>query len=96
MENITTITSPKEATTLTMLNVADAIFPGGRAAFIADIAPLAAAQRFFTTGDVAKRYRVSILAVKNWRRWGRLVSTLKNPERYTIADLQRFENEVGQ
>ena len=95
MKNSNTTTPTMEATTLTILNVADLIVPGGRAAFLADIAPLTAAQKFFTTGDVAKRYRVSILTVKEWRQGGRLVSTLRSRELYALADLQRFENEVG-
>lgn len=48
----------------------------------------------FTTEDVAKRYRVSIQAVKMWRKGGKIVPTLRIPGRlvrYSLADLQRFE-----
>ena len=83
-----------KAETLAVLQVADLVVPGGRAAFLADIVPLVAAEKFFTTEDVAERYSVSIPTVKYWRSSGKLVPTFKVPGgsvRYTLADLQRFE-----
>ena len=83
-----------KAATLTVLQVADLVVPGGRTAFLADIVPLVASQKFFTTEDVAERYSVSIPTVKYWRKEGTLVPSLKVPGgsvRYTLADLQKFE-----
>ena len=87
-----------KAATLTVLQVADLVVPGGREAFLADIVPLVAAQKFFTTEDVSERYSVSIPTVKYWRKEGRLVPTLKIPGgsvRYTLADLYKFEHQTG-
>ena len=87
-----------KAATLTVLQVADLVVPGGRNAFLDDIVPLVASKRFFSTEDVAERYSVSIPTVKNWRASGRLVPTLKIPGgsvRYTLADLVQFEKQTG-
>lgn len=83
-----------KAATLTVLQVADLVVPGGRNAFLDDIVPLVADRKFFSTEDVAERYSVSIPTVKYWRQAGKLVPTLKVPGgsvRYTLADLQKFE-----
>lgn len=86
------------ALTQSLLTVADTIFPGGRAAFLDDLVPLVADKKFFSTEEVAERYRVSIPTVKNWRKEGKIVPTLKIPGgsvRYTLADLQNFEQQTG-
>ena len=85
-------------TTQTLLTVADLIVPGGRAAFLEDLVPLVADKKFFSTEEVAERYRVSVSTVKHWRDVGMIVPTLKIPGgsvRYTLADLQKFEQETG-
>ena len=83
--------------TLAILNMVDLFFPGGRDEFLKEIVPLIADEKFYTTGELADKLRVSVPTIKNWRKEGKITPTLKIPGgsvRYTLADFERFK-EIG-
>ena len=87
-----------KAETIALLNYVDATFPGGRAAFFEDVAPLLVDKVFFSPESLAKRYDVSLSCIKTWRAKGLLIPSMKIPEgttRYTLADLVDFEKRAG-
>lgn len=84
-----------KATTLAILNLIDSL-PGGRNAFLYDIAPLCADKVFLSAESVALRYDVSLSCVRSWSSKGILVPSMKIPggtARYTLDDLAKFEEE---
>lgn len=85
------------ATSAAILTMADAL-PGGREQLLNDLMPLMAEKIFFSPEAVARRYDVSLAAVKVWRSKNLLVPSLKIPggtARYTLADLHKFEKLSG-
>ena len=83
-----------QKTTESILTILDSL-PGGRMAFLEDIAAEFAHLRFYTAQDVADRYQVSKSLVSKWATDGLLVPSLKvsgGTARYTLADLIAFEN----
>ncbi len=85
------------ATTAAILTMCDSL-PGGRDQLLTDLVPLLADKVYFSPEAIAKRYAVSLSAVKVWRSKNLLVPSLKIPggtARYTLADLHRFEEISG-
>ena len=85
------------ATTVAILSLSDAL-PGGREAFLKDLAPLCGDKLYFSPEAVAKRYDVSLSCVKMWRSKGLLTPSMKIPggtARYTLSDLMKFETSTG-
>lgn len=85
------------ATSAAILTMADAL-PGGREQLLNDLMPLMAEKIFFSPEAVARRYDVSLAAVKVWKTKGLLNPSLKIPggtARYTLADLHKFEQLSG-
>lgn len=84
-------------TTQAILALADTL-PGGREAFLAEIAPIVGDKIYFSAESVAERYDVSLSCVKKWRESGKLKPSLKVGEgtaRYSLADLIGFEQANG-
>lgn len=85
------------ATTAAILTMCDSL-PGGREQLLTDLMPLVADKVYFSPESVARRYDVSLAAVKVWRKKNLIVPSLKIPggtARYTLADLHRFEELSG-
>ena len=85
------------ATTAAILTMCDSL-PGGREQLLNDLMPLMAEKIYFSPEAIARRYDVSLAAVKVWRSKGLLAPSLKIPggtARYTLADLHRFETISG-
>ena len=84
--------------TVKLLDIADMLFPRGRDEFLDDVMPVLKDRHFYTTEELAERYRVTPNTIKNWRAQGKLVPSLKIPGgsvRYSPADLHNFECETG-
>jgi hypothetical protein len=74
--------------------MADAIPGYSRDQLLADLEPLIASKKFYTTQELAERYEVTIQTIKNWTKDKKLVPTLKVGDgcvRYSAADLAEFE-----
>ena len=85
------------ATTAAILVMCDSL-PGGREQLLNDLIPLMADKIYFSHEAIARRYDVSLSAVKVWRSKNLLTPSLKIPggtARYTLADLHRFEELSG-
>lgn len=77
-----------------LLIMADSIPGYGRDQLLADLEPLIASKKFYTTQELAERYEVTIQTIKNWAKDKKLVPTLKVGDgcvRYSAADLAEFE-----
>jgi len=84
--------------TSAILNLADQLIKGGRQALIADLVDELAARKYYATKDVAERYAVSVDCIKKWRENGTLTPSLRienGTVRYSLADLQKFEEKYG-
>jgi hypothetical protein len=77
-----------------LLIMADSIPGYSRDQLLADLEPLIASKKFYTTQELAERYEVTIQTIKNWTKDKKLVPTLKVGDgcvRYSAADLAEFE-----
>ena len=84
--------------TAAILNLADQLIKGGRQALIADLLDELAPRKFYATKDLAERYSVSVDCIKKWRENGTLTPSLRienGTVRYSLADLQKFEEKYG-
>lgn len=81
-----------------IFQIADSLPGYGRDALIMDIKPFVREKMYFTQKEIAARYKVTLDCVKQWCRAKKLQGTLKVPGgtvRYTLADLERFEDLTG-
>lgn len=84
--------------TVKLLDIADTLFSKGRDEFLDDLMPILKDRHYYTTEELAERYRVSVPTIKNWRKEGKLLPSLRIPGgsvRYSPSDLYKFEHETG-
>lgn len=81
-----------------IFQIADSLPGYGRDALIMDVKPFVREKLYFSQKEIAARYKVTLDCVKQWCKAKKLQHSLKIPGgtiRYTLADLDRFEELTG-